>query len=327
MIDASRKLDSRIVVYATEGFYSLPPTTLQTEVEKGLQYDQTERRARWLRFRNSTTDMDLVRERLGVEVLFENVEKMSEKAARISEWRANDLVGRWIEQATEVEGNPRKVLVPTAQWYIALREDLEEREAAGFTTICSQIAHRYDCNPCLAFMMLASEGYYFSCGIDLNGLLTELMLDACRPGPMFQGNLMVENLSRARLSIHHCMAPFTMDSGRELNLRHIHSNEKSKGYVSAVGFKKGTVTLARLDSSLDFIHASRGELVDYVNHRDRCVNEAIVEVSYPENFEKQRIKPIAPSRIVHYVMRYGDYVDSLCALAEALGLRCLSDGR
>jgi len=302
VIGPATKLDSRIVIYATEGFYSLRLRDGEGDGGEGTSREEKERRLKWLRYRNSATDLDLVKERLGVDVVFENVEKLSEEADHVREEEADAIADRWIEGAVEVEGDARKVLAATARWYVALKQDLEEKKAAGFTTICSQIEDRYGCNPCFAFMMLASEGYGFSCGIDVNALLTELMLSECEGGPMFQGNLMVENLPRGRVSIHHCMAPFVMDCEGEFNVRHIHSDEKRRGYVSAVRFKKGRVTLARLDSSLEFIHVSGGRLVDYTNHRDRCINEAMIEVCRPEDFEEHRIQPLPPSRIVHYVM-------------------------
>ena len=42
-----------------------------------------------------------------------------------------------------------------------------------------------------------------------------------------------------------------------------------------------------------------------------------------KEFERLRIKPRPPSRICHYVMRYGNHTDALCEVAEALGMECL----
>jgi len=324
MLDRDKKLDRQIIIYANEGMLS-SATATHAVGGKGRPQHKMEPMCEWLEYRNSVSDMALVKERLGVDVVLQDPKELSGKARGVPEQRVRALVADWTAGAREIEGDPQEILTESARWHIALKQDLEEKEAAGFTTICSQIEHRYGCNPCFAFMMLADEGYCFSCGIDINGLLTELMLNAIEPGAMFQGNLMVQNLERGRVSVHHCMAPYTMDSEREYDVRYAHSDRKRKGLVSAIRFKKGTVTLARLDASLELIHISRGTLVDYVNHRDRCINEAIIEVPYSEDFDRQRIKPRLPSKIVHYVMRQGDYVDSLCKLAQALGIECLKD--
>jgi len=317
VLDPEKKLNKRVIVYAGETMYVKPGEG------DGWRERQGALNRDWLEYRNSQPDMALVKERLGVEVLVEDLDELARKASGVDEEAASVFAGKWLEGAREIEGEPRELMKETARWYVALRRDLEEKKAAGFTTICSRIGHRYGCNPCFAFMMLADEGYGFSCGIDMNGLLTELMLNSIEPGAMFQGNLMVQNLPEGRVSIHHCMAPYSMDFEKRFNVRYAHSKPERKGLASGVRFRKGPVTLARLDMSLESIHVSAGTLVDYVNYRDRCINEAVIEVPSPEEFERLRIKPRPPSRICHYVMRYGDCTDALCEVAEALGMECL----
>ncbi len=316
MLDEEKKLDKRLVIYAGEKMYSSQGGEEETSVRK------RQPKREWLEYRNSAWDMKLIKKRLGVEVIVEDTKDLSKKALAVDEKSASALAENWLEQARGLEGDPRELLIETARWYLALREDLEDKGAAGFTTICSSIEHRYGCNPCFAFMMLANQGYGFSCGIDINGLLTELILARAEPGAMFQGNLELKNLPK--VSIHHCMAPYAMDSEGEFNVRFAHSKPERRGLVSAIRFKKGPVTLARLDSSLDFIHVSPGELVDYVNHLDRCINEAVIEIPSPEDFDRKRIKPRPPSKLVHYVMKYGDSVDAACEVAGELGIECLT---
>ncbi len=259
----------------------------------------------WLVY--SRVSPDVVREKLGVEIVEESIEGLAERFEKAEAPR--ELLKRVLEGAEEIL-RPLEEVEKALRLYAALRGLVEERRLDAVTVECFEVIPRLGTTACLAFSLLNSEGIVAGCEADVPSTLAMMLLHWASGRPVFMAN--PARIRGRSLLLAHCTAPLA--AGRYRLLSHF---ETGKGVGVSVSYQPGeTVTLARLSPSLDRLRVGRG-VVERSGLLSglHCRTQVWLRLAWnPEVLLEDSLGN-------HYVMAPGDHVEALRHAARMLGLR------
>ena len=200
-------------------------------------------------------------------------------------------------------------------------KDLSETESlSGIALRCwPEFFTELGCAACGAMSMMSDAGVPCSCEADVNGTITQMMLRAVSGDVAFGTDLVAADAEDDTFVFWHCgLAPLSMADPSIQPRGTIHSNRKLP-LLMEFPLKPGRVTIARLSESQAVgyrLVVGRGEMLARPNsfsgtsgvcRFDSPVRE-VLDVIMGEGLEH------------HYSITYGDYLDSLLALAELVDL-------
>lgn len=179
------------------------------------------------------------------------------------------------------------------------------------------------CAACGA-MSLLSDGFEgdtpvpCSCEADINGTLTQLILQWLSGQPAFGTDMVGVDVEKNQIALWHCgLAPLSMADPAQPALGGIHSNRKLP-LVMDFALKPGRVTVARISQARGRLHliVGHGEMLAEPKPfsgtagvlRLNCRAEKFLDLLIGQGLEH------------HISMTYGDYVDVLIAYAELINL-------
>jgi L-fucose isomerase-like protein len=204
----------------------------------------------------------------------------------------------------------------------ALR-DLSQAEGLGGVAVrCwPEFFTEMGCAACGAMSMMSDSGVPCSCEADVNGTITQIVLQAVSGKPAFGTDLVSANLEEDTVVVWHCgLAPLSMADPAVRPRGTVHSNRKLP-LLMEFPLKPGRVTIARLSEAPDGYRlvVGRGEMLQApmsftgtsgVLRFDRPAAE-VLDVILTQGLEH------------HFSLTYGDYVPALLAVGEMLELPVL----
>jgi L-fucose isomerase-like protein len=160
-----------------------------------------------------------------------------------------------------------------------------------------------------------------SCEADINGTLTQLMLQSLSDESAFGTDIVGVDLSQDRIALWHCgMAPFTMANPNVLARGDIHSNRRLP-LVMDFPLKPGTVTFARLNQSTgDFrLVLGKGMMLD--TPKPFRGTSGTMQIDFPA---QKFLDTIMDEGLEHHIsLTYADHLESLKAFAKFVGIPVL----
>jgi L-fucose isomerase-like protein len=177
------------------------------------------------------------------------------------------------------------------------------------------------CAACGAMSIMSDSGVPCSCEADVNGTITQIMLQAVSGKPAFGTDLVSANLEEDTVVVWHCgLAPLSMADPAVRPRGTAHSNRKLP-LLMEFPLKPGRVTIARLSESSGAYRlvVGQGEMLQApmsftgtsgVLRFDRPAAE-VLDVILTQGLEH------------HLSLTYGDYVPALLAVGEMLELPVL----
>jgi L-fucose isomerase-like protein len=217
------------------------------------------------------------------------------------------------------ELDPKAVRGTLSAWE-ALSRLSETEDLSGIAVRCwPEFFTELGCAACGAMSMMSDNGVPCSCEADVNGTITQIMLQGVSGEPAFGTDLVAGDVENDTFVFWHCgLAPLSMADPSVQPRGTIHSN-RGLPLLMEFPLKPGRVTIARLSESQDAGHrlvVGRGEMLAHPNsfsgtsgvcRFDSPVQE-VLDVIMSEGLEH------------HYSITYGDYFDALLALAEIADL-------
>ena len=205
---------------------------------------------------------------------------------------------------------------------LALRQAALEKGLSGLAVRCwPEFFTELGCAACGAMSLLSDECLPCSCEADINGTVTQLILQLLSGEPAFGSDLVAADESEDCAVLWHCgLAPLSMADPAVRPQAGIHSNRKLP-LVMEFPLKPGPVTLARLSRAGGTLRlvAGRGQMLSAppsfagtsgVVRFERPVREVLDTIMY-EGLEH------------HVSLTYGEHLDALLALARLLHLPVL----
>ena len=263
-----------------------------------------------------------LRERLGVEVaqielaeVFARVRNSApEQVAAVTEQVRTQLTGMDALDAEATAG--------TLGTYVTLRQLIETEHLDGLAVRCwPEFFTELGCAACGAMSLTSNDMTPCSCEVDVNGTITQLILQGCSGEPAFGSDLVAFDVDEDVAVLWHCgLAPLSMADPSVQPEATIHSNRKLP-LLMQFPLKPGRITLARLSEAT-------GEF--------RLVIAAGEMVQAPPSFTgttgtlrfdsgaAQVMDTLMREGLEHHLsLTYGDHVEALEMLARMLEIPIL----
>jgi L-fucose isomerase-like protein len=268
-------------------------------------------------------DAPLLKSRLGVDVLELEIETVFERAKAVDEKTLMAVRANLENRLEGLETLEQKPLRGTTGVYSALKQIVLENNLQGIAVRCwPEFFTELGCAACGAMSMLSDEQIPCSCEADINGTITQLILQWLSGEPAFGSDLVSMDFDEDSAVLWHCgLAPLAMADPAVPARGGIHSNRQVP-LVMEFPLKPGRVTIARLSQASGELRlvVGRGEMLSAppsftgtsgVVRFERPAQE-IFDVILGEGLEH------------HLSITYGDHKPALLALAELLNLPVLN---
>ena len=225
----------------------------------------------------------------------------------------------------------QKPLRSSLSVYNALRQIASERKLDGLAVRCwPEFFTELGCAACGA-MSLLSDGFEgstplpCSCEADINGTLTQLMLQWLAKAPAFGTDMVGVDVERNRVALWHCgLAPLAMADPNTQPHGGIHSNRRLP-LVLDFPLKPGGVTLARISQATGSLRlvVGRGEML--AEPKPFSGTAGILKLDCPAS---EFLDLLMHEGLEHHIsLTYGDVSLALRAFADLIGLPILTIGK
>ena len=275
-------------------------------------------------FETCLLDPEVIQTRFGVDVVQFDLERDIFPQARSADAETVDTIYQSLDsRVVGLEQLDRSAAHKSLSVYATLRELAQHQGLGGFAVRCwPEFFTELGCAACGAMSMLSDEMTPCSCEADVNGTLTQMILQAISGQPAFGTDMVSMEPDRDAVVVWHCgLAPLSMADPQAQPGVTIHSNRKLP-LLFEFTLKPGRVTVARLTES-------SGEY--------RLVVAAGQALRAPKTFSGtsglikfDRPAPLILDAILseglehHISLTYGDHVPALLALAGLLELPVLN---
>lgn len=210
----------------------------------------------------------------------------------------------------------------TISAYVTLRQLADQHGFGGFAVRCwPEFFTEAGCAACGAMSLMSDEMTPCSCEVDVNGTVTQLMLQGLSGEPAFLTDLVAVEPEYDGLVLWHCgLAPLSMADPSAAVEGTIHSNRKLP-LLMQFPLRPGLVTVARLSEATGGYRMviGRAQMVRVPMRftgtsgvlRFERPAQAVLDTIMTEGLEH------------HLALTYGDQVETLAALARMLHIPVL----
>ena len=260
--------------------------------------------------------------RLGVEVDQIELEKVFQMARQANPQRVEDLYGRLKGKLDQIENLDPKAVRATLASYLALRQIAEESRLDGMAVRCwPQFFTDLKCAACGAMSMLSDEMIACSCEADVNGTITQLILQLLSNGPAFGTDIVSFESDENLAAVWHCgLAPLSMADPTVKPRGTIHSN-RLLPLLMEFPLKPGRVTVARLSEAEGNYRLVIGGGEMLRASLSFSGTAGVLRFDRPASEVMDKI--IREGLEHHLALTYGDVVPELLAFARILELPVL----
>ena len=202
---------------------------------------------------SSHADKEIVRKRLGIELVDIPMQTLIEKV-----------------------GNACEDVMPGAlRIYEALKHIVSDYSLQGFTLRCFDLLSAVRNTGCLALAKLNSEGYVAGCEGDVPAMLSMMMVRSLLGISGFQANPASIDPDTGEMLFAHCTIPLDMVEDYEFDT-HFESGigVGIRGYM-----KEGAVTIFKLAGDLSRYFVAEGTLVRNQAKPDLCRTQQVIQLS------------------------------------------------
>jgi L-fucose isomerase-like protein len=267
-------------------------------------------------------DAGALQRQLGVNVVQLELSNFFEQV-RAADPQAVDAVARKLGQSV---GNlaelDQTATRGTLGAYVTLQKIAAEQNLNGFAMRCwPEFFTELGCAACGAMSMLSNEHTPCSCEVDVNGTITQLMLQWLSGQPAFGTDLVSVDEERDALVIWHCgLAPTEMADPAAAPRGTIHSNRKLP-LLMEFPLKPGRVTVARLSEATGGYRlvVGSGEMVQAPPSFSGT--SGVLRFDHPAHHVLDTI--LSEGLEHHLTLTYGDHVPALLALTRMLNIPVL----
>lgn len=249
---------------------------------------------------SSHADKDIIRKRLGVELVDIPMQELLEAVA------ATPL--RKADEDSHKE-TIRNALPGALQIYDALLTVIKRHSLQGFTLRCFDLLSAVHNTGCLALAKLNAEGIVAGCEGDVPAMLSMKIAQALLDVSGFQANPASINPETGEMLFAHCTIPFNLVEHYEFDT-HFESGigVGIRGYM-----KEGPVTIFKVSGNLSRCFILEGELIRNQAKPDLCRTQQVIQLSDPSKTAYFLNNPIGN----HHIILPGHHQELLTTLSLA----------
>ena len=265
----------------------------------------------------------LIQQTFGLEVVqFDLAEDIFPLARQIEASRVDTILTQLNDRVVGLDDLEPKATRSTVGVYAALQQLAKQQGLGGFAVRCwPEFFTEMGCAACGAMSLLSDDLIPCSCEADVNGTITQLILQSISEEPAFGTDMVSVDEDRDALVIWHCgLAPLSMADPDELPGVMIHSN-RNLPLLFDFSLKPGPVTVARLtESSGEYrMVIGRGEIIR--GPKSFSGTSGLLKFDPPA---RDILGVILAEGLEHHIsVTYGDYADVLIAFSKLLNIPIL----
>lgn len=267
-------------------------------------------------------DQEALKHRFGLEIVQVELEDVFQAARGTDPQKVEAVFQNLSTKLDDLEQLDQSPLRGTLRTYLALRQLAEQERLDGLAVRCwPEFFTELGCAACGAMSMLSDELTPCSCEADVNGTITQLVLQWFSGEPAFGTDMVSVDLEEDVVVVWHCgLAPLSMADPSVRPRGTIHSNRKLP-LLMEFSLKPGRVTVARLSEANGEYRlvVGRGEVLQ--------APPSFTGTSGVLRFDRpaaQVLDIILSQGLEHHLsLTYGDYVPALLALAKMLDVPVL----
>jgi len=256
---------------------------------------------------------------LGVTIVQISLERVF-RLAREADSKSVDELYRGLQRKLKgLEELDLSAVRRTLAGYLALRQIANDEQLGGLGVQCwPQFFTELECAACGAMSMLSDELTPCSCEADINGTITQLILQTLSGQPAFGSDLVAADTEADTAVLWHCgLAPLSMADTSVPAKGTIHSNRKLP-LLMEFALKPGRITVARLSESGGRFRFVLGTADVKKAPLSFSGTSGVVQFKRPISDVLDTI--LREGLEHHFSITYGDHVSALKALAKQLGL-------
>ena len=234
---------------------------------------------------SSCADVDVVKQRLGVELVDVPMNMLLDTIAAIPEEMPSESSDREMI---------RKSLPGANRIYKALRDIIDKQQLQGFTLRCFDLLSTVKNTGCLALAKLNSEGFVAGCEGDVPAMLSMKIIQSVTGLSGFQANPSAIDPETGEILFAHCTIPLNMVERYEFDT-HFESGigVGIRGYM-----KEGAVTVFKVSGDLSRSFIAEGTLVRNLSKPDLCRTQQIIQLSDKSQASYFLTNPIGNHHII-----------------------------
>jgi L-fucose isomerase-like protein len=258
----------------------------------------------------------------GLDVVQVELADVFEAAERADAQQVDSLEQDLMRKLDGLQELDQAALRRTLGSYLALRQLAEEEHLAGLAVRCwPEFFTELGCAACGAMSMLSDELTPCSCEADVNGTVTQLMLQWISGGAAFGTDVVSFDLEEDVAVVWHCgLAPLSMADPAVRPRATIHSNRKLP-LLMEFPLRPGRVTIARLSEATGSYRLVVGSGEMLRAPMSFSGTSGVLRFDRPA---AKVLDTLLSEGLEHHVsLTYGDHEPSLLALAKMLDLPVL----
>ena len=264
-----------------------------------------------------------LRSRLGIEVPQYDLSPFFQRARAAQPGQIDALAAKLRERLADFDVHDTDETRGTLGAYLALDELAKDENLDGVAVRCwPEFFTDLGCSACGAMSMLSDALTPTSCEADVNGTITQLILQWLSGEPAFGSDIVAFDLAADAATLWHCgLAPLSMADPAVTPSATLHSN-RAKPLLMQFPLKPGRVTIARLsEASGDFkLVIGRGEMLK----APLAFGGTSGQLRFDSGATAVMDKLLGEGLEHHVSLTYGEHTRALEMLARMLGMDVLS---
>lgn len=191
-----------------------------------------------------------LRQHLGVEVVQVALEEVFDRSRQVAPERVDAVLTSVGERVAGLQAVDAGATRGTLSAYVALEALADEQKLKGLAVRCwPEFFTELGCSACGAMSLLSDQHTPTSCEVDVNGTITQLILQWLSGEPAFGSDIVAFDTGEDVAILWHCgLAPLSMADPAVTPTATLHSN-RQKPLLMQFTLKPGRVTLARLSEA------------------------------------------------------------------------------
>jgi len=201
-------------------------------------------------FDTCLVNYDGLKQTLGLDIVQVELETVFDGARQADPAKINDALGKISQDVAGIDDMEPEATNGTLGTYVTLRDMADNQSLDGLAVRCwPEFFTELGCSACGAMSMLSHEMTPSSCEADVNGTITQLILQWISGEPAFGTDLVSFDVDKNEAVLWHCgLAPLHMADPDYQAQATIHSNRKMP-LLMEFPLKPGRVTIARLSEA------------------------------------------------------------------------------
>ncbi len=258
----------------------------------------------------------------GVELVQIELDTLFNRVRKISDHSIDHLRKNLDQRLDGLDDLDQTSLKGTLKTYQVMQEFSQEENLKGLAVRCwPEFFTELGCAACGAMSLMSDQRIPCSCEADLNGTVTQLILQTLSDEPAFGTDLVHMNLDEDTAVFWHCgLAPLSMADPKVKPRGIVHTNRKLP-LLMEFSLKPGEITLARLsEATLDF-QLVFGKAHMLASEKQFSGTSGLVRF---DNTARKVLDTIMTNGLEHHLsLTYGNFTAELAAIARYLKIPTL----